>query len=235
MAYIKMTHNFDRAFANVNARIRQINYATAAALTQTAKDVQTVVKAKMPQAFTLRRQWIVGGIRIVPADKNAARIVAKVFSIDGPKYMGRQETGGIKTGMGGGSFIGTGRNRLAVPGPGARSSKTALVRRADLPSALGKWVPGTSKRSRKAGVGNVVKGAFIVGAGPGKKPRTTRYGHQMLAVKTARRGFKIMYYLEPSAHMRPRLQLVSTGKAIMFARFPSTFARILAQAVANAR
>jgi hypothetical protein len=59
------------------------------ALTRTARDVAGKIKDDLPRKFTLRRQWVVKGIRFDAASK--ANPVAHVYSID--PYMLKQEKG----------------------------------------------------------------------------------------------------------------------------------------------
>jgi hypothetical protein len=70
-------------------RPSSVNTATAKALTFTAKDAQVALRAEAPGLFVLRRNWIVGGIRIRPANGN--KLTAVVGSID--KYMERHVIG----------------------------------------------------------------------------------------------------------------------------------------------
>ncbi|WP_316234855.1 hypothetical protein [Bradyrhizobium sp. SZCCHNR1004] len=70
-------------------RERSVNTATAKALTFTAKDAQATLKAEVPGLFVLRRNWIVQGIRIRPA--NGKKLTAVVGSID--RYMERHVIG----------------------------------------------------------------------------------------------------------------------------------------------
>ncbi|WP_315743128.1 hypothetical protein [Bradyrhizobium sp. SZCCHNR1075] len=69
-----------------------VNTVTAKALTFTAKDAQAALRAEVPAQFVLRRQWILQGVRIRPANGN--RLMSVVGSID--KYMERHVIGAGK-------------------------------------------------------------------------------------------------------------------------------------------
>jgi hypothetical protein len=103
---------------------QQLRFATAKALTQTAYEAQAEVKKNMPSRFTLRRNWIVQGIRVEKATKQA--LTATVYSRD--KFMGLQEYGGAKNPL---------RRYLAVPTKAVKRTKTDIIRKADRPAALG--------------------------------------------------------------------------------------------------
>ena len=103
---------------------QQFAFATAKALTATAVQVQGELKRNMPGRFTLRRDWIVKGIRIRPATKG--NLQAFVYSRD--RFMGRQETGGEKSPL---------RNYLAIPTGIVKRTPKDLVKKFDRPAALG--------------------------------------------------------------------------------------------------
>lgn len=103
---------------------QQFNFAVAKALTETAYEVQKEVRGNMPSRFTLRRNWIVQGIRVEKATK--ANLTATVYSRD--KFMGLQEFGGTKNPL---------RRYLAIPTKAVRRTPKDMIKKADRPQALG--------------------------------------------------------------------------------------------------
>ncbi len=103
---------------------KQLRFAVAKALTETAYDVQKELRANMPSRFTLRRQWIVQGIRVDKATKDS--LTATVYSRD--KFMGLQESGGPKNPL---------RNYIAVPTKAVRRTPKDMIKAADKPKNLG--------------------------------------------------------------------------------------------------
>jgi hypothetical protein len=103
---------------------RQLRFATAVALTRSAREVQAEVRKNMPSRFTLRRDWVLKGIQVEKA--KPADLVATVFSRD--TFMGLQEAGGPKSPL---------RNYLAIPTKAVRRTPRDIIRKADRPKALG--------------------------------------------------------------------------------------------------
>lgn len=124
--FISVQTDIERAMRQLQTLTEreQFRFSVAKALTKTAVDVQKEVRKNMPSRFTLRRQWIVQGIRVERATK--ANLTAMVYSRD--KFMGLQETGGQKNAL---------RNYVAVPTSMVRRTKTDTIRKADRPAALG--------------------------------------------------------------------------------------------------
>ena len=103
---------------------QQLRFSVAKALTDTAKDVQAEVRKNMPQRFTLRRQWVVQGIRFEKATKET--LTATIYSRD--KFMGLQELGGPKSPL---------RQYLAIPTRAVRRTPKDIIKAADKPKNLG--------------------------------------------------------------------------------------------------
>jgi len=113
-------HGVQRA---LNSLPKQTRFATAVALTRTAKDAQGKVRQELPERFTIRNGWVAKGIRIRPASKS--HLESAVTILD--KFMALQETGGTKR-----SHSGKG---VAIP-VGARPTPRSITRPSKFPGAL---------------------------------------------------------------------------------------------------
>lgn len=116
---------------------KQLPFVTAKTLTDTARDAQAGVQNNVRQAFTLRNEWTVRGIRFKPASKkgNNGRIEADVHTdtanrkTGAPDYLGRQESGGTKVPYGGHQY-------LAVPTKYLRRMASGVIPAELRPKAL---------------------------------------------------------------------------------------------------
>lgn len=122
MLSISVSHTLDKLTATLDALATdQLPYASAVAVTRTAWDAQKAIVAEMPSRFTLRRDWILKGVMVIPATKNNLRAVV----YDRDKFMVKQETGGVQVNL-------NGRKYLAVPMPDAKRMGQGIIARADL-------------------------------------------------------------------------------------------------------
>jgi hypothetical protein len=120
---INVKHDVERIVVGLDDLAqRQIPFATARALTMTARDAQSDLRAEMPKRFTLRTSRVNKGIRITPATKG--NLAAVVGSIDW--FMRDQETGGTRKASG---------HRIAVP-KGVRRTKRDLISKALRPTPV---------------------------------------------------------------------------------------------------
>jgi hypothetical protein len=191
---------------------RQIPFAAALALTRTAQDIQRGVRAGMPGNFTLRRQWVVQGIRIKMARKDFLQ--SEVYSRD--PFMAIQESGGTKTSI---------RKRvwdygeyLAIP-LDARRSKADIVKKADWPQNLIKPFVLTANDGRKYLAVHATtnkSGPVPVSKARGKARRAS--------------GNRLMYILVKRYELRERLGM---GKLARETAAPS-FQRHMRQALLDA-
>lgn len=115
---------------------KNLRFAVARALTMTAANVQTEVRGNMPQRFTLRRQWVVSGIRFEKATPD--NLSAVIGSRD--KFMELQEAGGTKNPL---------RGYLAVPTSLVRRTPKQLIKKADRPKNLGNKAEVIEFKGRK--------------------------------------------------------------------------------------
>jgi hypothetical protein len=200
-----------------NVQREQMPFATAAALSDTVKDIRTQVQADIPSQFNLRRPWIVQGIRFTPATKQ--ELTASVYSKD--PFMALQQTGGTKTSIGRRVF--DYGNYLAIP-LDARTSKSDIVRKEDWPANLVEPFVFTAHDGRRYLAVHALggkKGPQSVKTARGKQKRST--------------GLRLMYVLVPKAEYHKRFTLVETGLRLAPERFPMHLSERLAQALATAR
>lgn len=210
--------DLDKAIKALNAQAKQVPFATALALTRTAADVQGEIRNEMPGNFTLRRDWVVKGIRIKPATKST--LTAEVFSRDA--FMAIQESGGIKRSINRRVFDYKGY--LAIP-LDARRSKRDIVAKQDWPANLINPFVFTARDGRtylavhQVNVGKT--GPRDVRALRGKQKRST--------------GLRLMYTLIREETLRPRLGMRRIATRVIEARFGQHFAAAYEQAVRTAR
>ena len=118
------TSGAERTHASVMRSLpKQIRYATAVALTRTAKDAQAEVRRQLPERFTIRTGWVAKGIRIKPARKNDLESSVRVMD----EFMALQETGGLRRSRSG--------EAAAVP-IGARPTPLSVTRPSMFPGRL---------------------------------------------------------------------------------------------------
>jgi len=110
------------------AKRRQIPYAVARALTDTAFDARASIQQKMPSVFTIRRQWVIRGVRVDRATKSTAKhgfLEAAVKHLD--EHMAKQERGGT---------VQRRSRAIAIPGAKLRKSKRRSIPKSRKPAAL---------------------------------------------------------------------------------------------------
>lgn len=77
----------------------QLPFATAVALTKTAKAAQAEIRSQLPERFTIRSAFVERGVRIEAATKNRQQAAVFWRGPSGSRFaesLARQETGGVK-------------------------------------------------------------------------------------------------------------------------------------------
>lgn len=218
MLAVTVKDDIDKAIERgVNRAFKQVPFAIAVSLTETAKDLDDAISREMPRNFTIRRPWVVQGIRIRPATK--AKLEAQVYSRD--PFMGLQETGGTKRPINRRVFDYQGW--LAIP-LDARRSKADVVNQRDWPENLVRPFVFQARDGRMylaVHELNTAKGAKSVRSMRGKQKRST--------------GMRLMYTLVRSVQLKERLHMGRTAKRIVPERFNHHFPIALQRAVSTAR
>jgi hypothetical protein len=214
---IDVRSNVSEVLRGMSEYRKQFPFSIAKALTVTAQQARDEQRKAMPERFTMRRNWIVQGVRSEPATKDNLRSVVK----DVDPFMAIQETGGTKTSI---------RKRvfdygdyLAVP-LDARRNKRDVVDKRDWPQNLINPFVLTARDGRKyLAVHDIVVGNRIRGvrSARGKQQRTS--------------GTRLMYALVKREAISPRLKLFETVSAVVRSRFDSNLREALLVAIATAR
>lgn len=175
---------------------RQLPYAASLMLNSLARDIQAETRANIPKRFTLRRQWIVKGIRVTPSTKT--KLEAVIESVD--DFMRRQETGGKKTPKH--------DQHLALPLRAVRRTKRDIIRPMDLPMNLGQ----ASFDVVRAGAKKTMRGA-------GGSVFKLRTGSGLEILARRRRGkLELMYLLKRDGDIKPRLGLHTDARFVVGTR-----------------
>ena len=204
----------------------QIPFATAKALTLTAKAAVDALRAKLPSQFKLRNAWTERGIAYIMATK--ANLTSWVTFERW--YMYLQEVGGVRVGR---------RRYIAVPiDPKLRQNIPAnmrpkvLLAQVDMQGMMGR------SKSRNFAIAASYNKGFILKAN-GQLYIATRMG-RATAKKRRLRGqhdpdLHILYVLVPSTHIPKRLHMQETVLQAVRDTFGRNFAQSMDDAIRTAR
>jgi len=160
-----------------NATRRQIPFATALALTRTAKGARDDVVVGLPQHFVVRGSRLAQSIRYKPANKSDwPRPYSVVYTL--AEALVLQELGGIKVPR---------RRDLAIPGAGTRPTPETRITASKRPAAVlarRGYFLGTIKGGVNAGAA-----AILQRVGPERYPLRVAYLLRPRGVVKARLGF----------------------------------------------
>lgn len=218
MLTISVKADFSRVQALLTGLHRQIPFATASALTQTAKDVQAAEQAEMqrvfeqPVAYTVKQ-----GVGITPARKDTLR--AEIFlKRKQAAYLEAQIRGGARRRRPFEAQFGKELKaqdiKAAVPGKGVRLNAAGNLTRAQI-ARMGREVK--SRRGK------------IFAVEPGGKLQAGIYERHGRSIKP------LLIFSEKPARYRQRFEFYKVGERVARQRFQPNFAAALERAIATAR
>lgn len=210
---IKITIDADKVGREIDDFVeKQLPFATARALTWTAKDAEISIDKSLPYSFTLRNKFLQNSTRITPATKR------KLQSEVGFLNDGRYKTDFMELQTESGTKKPRGKN-VAIP---ASSRGLTHVRR-------GKNSRGVIRRNLKPAVllndrkqyfKGKIKGVYGIWKRTGRKDK-----------KGWRRPhLNLMYVLQPTAHVDKHIDIQKIVKKVVGRRFDIHFRRSLNEA-----
>ena len=213
MLSMSVVTNAAQVAAEVEGFADQIPFATALALTRTAQDVQSALKARLAEHFTIRSNWVAGSIRYRPA-KKGINPVAYVGTVYEP--MADQVEGGTKTGKGG--------KDVAVP-VWARRDKSASTK-------PGQW-PGKLAKRKNFFVAPFSTGPFGVGRAAKTEEGVGLF--QRIGRGKGKRHLRLWWTIRPSVKIEARWPFREEATASIGEEFAPNFWAALERARATAK
>ncbi len=194
---------------DINRKMRAFSsefaFATAKALTDTAKDAQAEIRNKeLPRVFDLKNRWTQSGIRITPAKKDMPS--ASVYSRDW--YLTDHEHGKIRY-----PFRG---KYIAIPGRGLSVAKSGRITKSKRPDAVMRRPDVFIVSLRKSGLKAIVQRP--------RKKAEARAGK-----------LNVLYILKPKVRIKEKLRFKDTVAEVVNKRFKRNYIRILNQAIRSMR
>lgn len=238
----------DKAISLLTGLPKQIRYATAQALNDTAKDVQTfTTQHLLPEKFTLRgrgRRWFEPGQRfgfnVQFANKD------QLVSVIGSRadWLALQEHGGTKQVSG---------HRLAIPRPFWKA-KEDIIRHdkkprqiliAKLRADLQRATANVAARRQSGAKGELLAAqrearkikrslAAHAGAEPAFEAKM-KSGRTGIFVRDQAKHIHLLFSYETSAHVKARLQFEQQGQQVVERTYQAHFTHRLAIAIATAK
>ena len=233
MARSRISINLDPFLRSLNSLERKnLPFAQAVALNNTAFEAKTALVEKMPKEFDLRSPRPVKGFRVDKANKKQPIPTAVVFHLD--EWMAIHAVGGEKRPTKGRS--------MGVP-----AAETQKKGRAPSGKIRERWWPRNLAKNpgfadpaaagRMGGRGKKGKGqtkAFLMISKNGEKVIVRRTSRSSEGREGANRWDLVdLYYLKKEVKVRPRWDFVPTVHEVAAARLGPNFQEALARALAS--
>jgi hypothetical protein len=240
--------------SDVERRVRefggQVTFAAAVALTRTAKDVQSALRAEMQRAFDRPTTYALNGTFMKAATK--VTLEARVWVKDNPFgkgtpadrfllpeiYGGKRGQKGMERALQAAGLLPAGW--FAVPAAGAQLDGSGNVKRSQITQILSQL-----QVQQKAGYESRRSGSAA------SRRTVARQGVTYFALAKATRGLKPGIYLKrkfahgsairpvfifvPAVQYKPRFKFFEVGQSVAERRFPIHFDAEITNALATAR
>lgn len=196
----------------------QIPFATSKAINATAVEFQQTQRRGMRDRFTIRRPWVLQGVKISRGDfARKDRLQARIHIDQKREFLVIHEPGGIKEPRGA---------LFAVP-DAARRTKAGVVSKTIRPRALSfeRW-----GRGRVATVYRGDKRTFMV-----VPHGRLRGGIYQRRGKGKRGRVRQLFSFTPAARIEPRLEFEETAVRVVGSTFKAIYAREFERAIQSAR
>ena len=202
----------------------QVPFATSLAINQTARGIQTEQRAGMRQRFTIRRAYVLQGVKF--SKFSTKRDLEAIVEIDPTReFLFKFEEGGTVRPRG---------TRLAVPDE-VRRGKTGVVSRVMRPRRLEfeRWGSGP-----RAEVHRGKKRTFMIRRPDGTGAilqRLGRRGRKRIPGQRRPGKLRMLFSFTPQAQIEPSLEFELTARTVFERSFASNFEASFDRAVRTAR
>lgn len=198
----------------------QMPFAVATAINRTALDFQKAEREGLQERFTIRRSWVLQGVKINRGDfATKTNLEARIHVDPARDFLVKFEEGETKRPISG--------SRLAVPDE-ARRTKKGVVSKTQRPRAL-KFVK--HGEGVKAVVYRGQKRTFMILRPGGQGEIYQRYGRRGRGGGSARR----LFIFTPEAETPETLEFEATAERVVQDRFEMNFSEAFDRAVRTAR
>lgn len=195
----------------------QVPFAVSTAINRTARDFQDAQRDLMRDRFTIRRPWVLQGVKINRGDfATKTKLEARVHIDPARDFLVKFEEGDTKRPRG---------SRIAVPKE-ARRTKTGVVSRSQRPRALRFVQHGEGAR---AVVYRGEKRTFMILRPGGRGEIFQRFGRR------GRGALRLLFSFTPEAETPEALDFEDTARRVVATRFGAHFSTAFDSAAASAR
>jgi hypothetical protein len=218
---------------------RQLPFATMKALNELATGFQADERAVIQSSFTVRRPWVLQGVKIDRGDfATKEKLVARVHIDEQRDFFNKFEAGGVRVPQGN-------ARSLAVP-INVRRTKAQIIQKAQTPKSFN-FHKGFSSRKSQWSILQGDRHTFLLQRPDGsglilqrtRRPQLgpSRFGDRNLAGRRWGHdpALVVLWALRPVTRVPTLLHFYSTARASVLSRWQGTFEKWYLEALRTAR